>query len=226
MACGPPVLITASSAAALDPEVDLAKLLFACLLLIGSSSLAGSAIPLPFEGLYESRDSLAKEWLDTSRWREIPQDVKMHIVKDGDIIELRLNIEVHAPVGKDDSSKYTISNRIWLARKLQQSGNGESGRVDFDVYKKDSRADRFEDRGDGHCEPSECRFHYTTKHPGYRQRYHSRITWQPQHTGTQFAQLGGLSLKKDDESEWRTVKTWQNTFRRRPPPMTEGAYGM
>ena len=197
----------------------MTRLLFACLISIGGCSLADESIPLPFEGLYESPGSFAKEWLNSNRWREIPQDVLMDIVTDGDIVELHLRIKVHAPVGEGGSSVYTISNRMWLARKLQQPGNAESGRVDFDVYKKDPGTDRFEDRGDGHCEPFECRLQYTTEKPGYLQRYRSRITWQSQNLGTGFEQQGGLSMRKDGESEWRTMKTWENTFRRKLPPM-------
>jgi hypothetical protein len=191
----------------------LAKLFLFCLVIFANYSLASDEIPLPFEGLYESRGSIAKEKIAADQWREIPQDVQMLIVKDENIIELRLLIEVHSPAGNDDPSKYTIANKMWLVKKPEQSNNAKTGRVDFDVYKINRFSNRFDDLGDGYCGTSECRYSYITAKRGHQQRHHSHITWQPQQVRTEFKQTGGLSVKRDGEFEWMTYKTWENTFK-------------
>ncbi len=48
------------------------KVLIVCLLLLRDQTLASGRIPLPLEGLYESRGSLAKERIREGRWRDIP----------------------------------------------------------------------------------------------------------------------------------------------------------
>ncbi len=185
---------------------------FLALVIFTHHCLANDDIPLPFEGLYESLGSIAKEKVAANQWREIPQDVQMLIVKDGNIIELQLLIEVHSTEGSNGPSKYTIDNKMWLVKKPEQPRHTKSGRVGFDVYKIDRSSNRFEDLGDGYCGTSECRYSYITAKPGRQQRYHSHISWQPQKAGTEFKQTGGLSVKREGEFEWLTYKTWENTF--------------
>ncbi len=185
-----------------------------CIAFAAGSSSADDGIPLPFEGLYESRGSSARERVAEDRWREIPQDVQIQILKDKEIIELQLRIQVYASEREDSSNGYTIQNQMWLVEKPQQSSNFESGRIAFDVYKSNPRSGRFEDRGDGYCEASNCQYSYITKKPGYEQRYDSYINWQPPLAGIEFDQRGSLSRKADGESEWLTFKSWKNTFHR------------
>ncbi len=72
-----------------------------CIAFAAGSSAADDEIPLPFEGLYESRGSSARERVTENRWREIPQDVQIRIFKDKEIIELHLRIQVNASEGED-----------------------------------------------------------------------------------------------------------------------------
>ncbi len=193
----------------------MAKLLLSCLVIFTHFSLASEEIPLPFEGLYESRGSIAKERIAADQWREIPQDVQMRIVKDDNIIELQLLIKVHPPEGSKGPSKYTIANNLWLVKKVGQPRNAEPGRIDLDVFKIDRLSSRFGDLGDGYCGISECLYSYITAKPGHRQRYRSHITWQPHQVGIEFKQTGDLSIKRDGEFEWLRYKTWENTFKRK-----------
>ncbi len=186
-----------------------------CLILAAGSSSADDALVLPFEGLFESEGSFARERVAEDRWREIPQDVQLRIHKDKEITELQLHIQVYASGGRGGSPVYTIPNQMWLVEKSQQPSAAKSGRTYFDVYKSDPRSRRFEDRGDGYCEESSCQYSYVTKKPGHEQRYDSFISWQPQLSGIEFTQRGSLSRKNDGESAWRAFKSWNNTFRRR-----------
>ena len=189
------------------------KLSFIYLVIFANYSLANDEIPLPFEGLYESRGSFAEEKVAVDQWREIPQDVQMTIVKDDTTIELQLLIKVYTPVGSDSPSEYTISNKVWLVKKPEQHRNAEPGRVDFNVYKINRISEQLNDLGDGYCGAYECRYSYITVKQGHQQRYHSHITWQPQQIGAEFKQTGGLAVKRDGELEWMTYKTWENTFK-------------
>ena len=175
--------------------------------------MANDGIPLPFEGLYESRGSYAKEKIAENQWREIPQDVQMTIVKDDATIELQLLIKVYTPKGSDSPSEHTISNNMRLVKRPEQARHAESGRVDFDVYKINRISKQLNDLGDGYCGTSECRYSYVTAKQGHQQRHHSHITWQPQQIGAGFKQTGGLAIKRDGEHEWITYKTWENTFK-------------
>lgn len=178
---------------------------------------ANDTILFPFEGLYESRGSVAKEKLGGGQWRDIPQDVQLRIVKDGDVVELKLRIQVQSPEAGDDTDTYTIENDVWLVTRPSQEKGAESGRVDFDVYKLPDGSDRFADLGDGYCTPSQCRFNYVTPKHGHRQRYDAWISWQPASSGTEFRQSGGLSLQPAGRSDWSSFKTWENVFTRVPP---------
>ena len=189
------------------------KLLFAYLVIFANYSLANDKIPLPFEGLYESRGSSAKEKIAVDQWREIPQDVQMTIVKDDNTIELQVLIKVYTPEGSEGPSEYTISNKMWLVKKPEQAWHAESGRVDFDVYKINRISEQLNDLGDGYCGTSECRYSYITAKQGHQQRHHSYITWQPQQIGVGFKQTGGLAVKRAGDLEWMTYKTWENTFK-------------
>lgn len=186
-----------------------------CLVSATGSSSANDGIPLPFEGFYESRGSSARERVAEDRWRDIPQDVQIRILNDKEITELQLRIRVHPSAGENSSSGYTIRNQMWLVKKPQQSSQAESDRLYFDVYKSDTRSGRFEKRGDGYCEASDCRYSYVTKKLDHEQRYESYISWQPQLAGIEFDQRGSLSRKTDANSEWLTFKSWNNTFRRK-----------
>ncbi len=191
------------------------KRLLVWLLLLADCSFASDEIPLPLAGLYESPGSIAREKIGADRWRNIPQDVQMRVVKEHDIIELQLLIKVRSPEGSGHTSPFTITNKLWLVKHPAQSRNAESGRVEFDVYKINRRTQRFDDVGAGYCDTSECRFSYVTAKPGHQQRYQSHIIWQPQHGGTEFRQIGDLSVKNAGQSEWVIYKTWENTFKRK-----------
>lgn len=172
------------------------KLLFIYLVIFANYSLANDEIPLPFEGVYESRGSSAKEKIAEDQWREIPQDVQMTIVKNDTTIELQLLIKVYTPEGSDGPSEHTIYNKMRLVEKPEQARHAESRRVDFDVYKINRISEQLNDLGDGYCGTSECRYSYITAKQGHQQRYHSHITWQPQHIGAGFKQTGGLAVKR------------------------------
>jgi hypothetical protein len=185
-----------------------------CFLAFAGSARANDAFPLPFQGLYESRGSLAKEKVGDGEWRDIPQVVRLRIAKDGNIAELQLRIEVRSAGDGDDPLTRTIANDMWLVVRPKQGKATEAGRVAFDVYKRPDGSDRFEDLGDGYCTPSECRFTYVTAKPGHRQRYESRMTWRPAEAGTEFHQSGRLSLQPVGKADWSTFKSWENVFTR------------
>lgn len=184
-----------------------------CLMILADYASAGDAIPLPFEGLYESPGSIAREKVSADQWRDIPQDVRMRIVMDDDIVELQLLIAVTLPAGSAGPSSYTITNNMWLVKKKGQPEHAEFGRVYFDVYKINRLSERFEDVGDGYCNASECRYSYITAKPDHQQRYRSYITWQQQHVGTEFEQTGDLSARNTADSEWTIYKIWENNFK-------------
>jgi hypothetical protein len=188
-----------------------------CLVAFAGSARANDAFPLPFEGLYESRGSVAKEKVGDGEWRDIPQDVQLRISKDGNIAELQLRIQVRSAGDGDAPTTRTIANDIWLVVRPERGEANEAGRVAFDVYKRPDGLDRFEDQGDGYCLPSECRFSYVTAKPGHRQRYESRMTWRAASADTEFHQSGGLSLEPAGKADWSTFKTWENVFKRVVP---------
>ena len=192
-------------------------LIVICLVEFAGSARANDAFPLPFEGLYESRGSVAKEKVGDGEWRDIPQDVQLRIAKDGNIAELQLRIQVRSVGAGDGPDTRTIANDIRLVVRSGQGKAKEAGRVALDVYKRPEGSERFEDLGDGYCVPSECRFSYVTAKPRHRQRYESRITWPPASAGNEFRQIGGLSVKPEGEADWNTFKTWENAFTRVAP---------
>ena len=79
-------------------------------------AVAGDLIPLPFEGNYESRGSVAREQATPEQWRDIPQEVRMRLIRDEEIIELQLEIDVQLTGGNDAPSVHTIFNRMWLVQ--------------------------------------------------------------------------------------------------------------
>lgn len=200
---------------AVSPEVGVVKRLLCCLAIFADHALAGNGIPLPFEGLYESAGSFAREKVGGAQWRVIAQDVQMRIVKDDQHIELHLLIEVAFPGGGDGPSTYTITNKMWLVKKPEQPEKAKSGKVDLDVLKLNPIAERLEDLGDGYCRPTECRYGYITTKPSHQQRYRSHVTWQLQQVGTGFTQTGDLSARSSGESEWTVYKTWVNRFKQK-----------
>ena len=112
---------------------------------------------------------------------------------------------------------YTIENTLWLVKKQNSPASHKAVEAVLDVFKRDKQTDRFEDRGDGYCTKIDCRYSYTTDRLGEQQRYQSHITWQSKNVGIEFDQTGALSVKRAGEVEWDTFKTWDNTFRSRPP---------
>lgn len=178
---------------------------------------ANDGFPLPFEGLYESRGSVAQEKVSDGRWRDISQDVQLRIAKDGNIAELQLRIQVRSAGPGNGLATRTVANKLWLVVRPKQGKATEAGRVALDVYKLPDGSDRFEDLGDDYCVPSECRFSYVTAKPGHGQRYESRMTWRPASAGTELPQSGGLSSKPAGEADWNTFKTWENAFTRVAP---------
>ena len=192
---------------------QMRSLLFLLALLPCSLSLAGEQIPLPFPGAYKSPDSTAWQQMPSNEWRAIPQDVDMLISHEGDIIQLTVHISVYADTEVDITRDRTIINQMWLVSKPPAQARRESGRVDFDVYKFSSAANRFEDLGDGYCRPLECRYSYVTDKQ--QQRYDSHITWDKEQTGQKFKQSGGLSTRAAGKSEWKMFKKWDNDFSRK-----------
>lgn len=186
-----------------------AWLLVAGMLAVPAS--ADDAIPLPFEGEFESLGSAARERTVDGSWRNLAQDVRMGIARDGDIVELQLRIDVLAP--PDGRPPYRIDNAMWLVRRSPQPATAGGGRVDFDVYKLDRATGRFEDRGDGYCSARECAYGYVTQRPGRMQRYQSRITWEDATAGRQFQQRGSLAARTRPDADWVTFKDWENVFR-------------
>ncbi len=193
----------------------MVKRLLVLLLVVTGSAAAGDGIPLPFTGLYLSPGGTAREKSGADRWREIAQDVGMRIVKDAEIIELQLRITVTASPDPDRGTPYAIANTMWLVKRPHPSAPAGSGRVDFDVYKTDRATGRFDDVGDGYCRGTECRYEYVTHKPGHQQRYRSHLTWKPQHAGSEFRQIGDLSVKSAADTGWVVYKTWDNQFRRK-----------
>lgn len=183
-----------------------------CLVVFAGSARANDAFPLPFEGLYESRGSVAREKVGDGEWRNIPQDVQLRIAKDGNIAELQLRIQVRSDGVGDDPVTRTIANDMWPVARPEHGKASEAGRVALDVYKRPEGSERFEDLGDGYCVPSECRFSYVTSKPGHRQRYDSRMTWRPARAGTELCQSGDLSSMPAGEAGWNAFKTWENVF--------------
>ena len=110
-------------------------LLLPCLAWCANASPAGEALPFPFEGLYESHGNPARERVVENEWREIPQVVRMRVIRDENITELNLHIQVFGQHGHDSGPLYSITNTIWLVTKRQLTGDAKSGRVDFDVFK-------------------------------------------------------------------------------------------
>ncbi len=182
------------------------------LVLYTGCSFAGEGIPLPFEGLYESRGSLAQELADIGSWRDIPQDVELLIVNDRDITELRLRIVLTAKERENDASNPTIINEMWLVKKSEQPTPDEAGRVYFDVYKMNRLTGQFDDLGDGYCRAYECRYSYVTGHPQGQQRYDTHLTWRAGAEGAEFAQSGSLSRRSTGASQWLVFKRWENSF--------------
>jgi hypothetical protein len=180
-------------------------------------AVAGDLIPLPFEGNYESRGSVAREQATPEQWRDIPQEVRMRLIRDEEIIELQLEIDVQLTGGNDAPSVHTIFNRMWLVGRSRQAGAGASGRAVFDVYKFIPETSRFDDLGDGYCSVTECSFSYVTVKAGKPQRYHSNVYWEAGQAGETFRQSGGLSLKEAEGLDWVVFKSWENIFSRVPP---------
>lgn len=186
-------------------------------LLSCNSSLAGERIPLPFQGTFTSKDSTAWQHLTAKKWQAIPQDVDIQIIHEGDIIQLTVNISVHADSENNRSADHYITNRMWLVSKPPPPDSQEPGRVDFDVYKLSPASNDFQDLGDGYCKAFECRYSYISNQQ--RQRYDSHLTWQKHQAGRTFKQTGGLSTRSDDESHWKRIKKWSNEFRRKQAPV-------
>jgi hypothetical protein len=127
--------------------------IMACILLSTSGCVdAGEVIPPPIDGDYASRNSVAREQTAPEQWRDIQQEVRMRETRDAEIIELRLEIDVHMAEDNDGPSLYTIANRMWLAGRAEQIPEEGTDRVDFDVYKLNPLTARFDDQGDGYCE--------------------------------------------------------------------------
>jgi hypothetical protein len=116
-----------------------------CFLAFAGSARANDDFPLPFEGLYESRGSVAKEKVDDGEWRDIPQDVQLRIAKDGNIAELQLRIQVRSAGAGDAPVTRTIANDMWLVARPEHGKASEAGRVALDVYKRPEGSERFED---------------------------------------------------------------------------------
>ena len=193
--------------------IQRGSLAFLSALLPCSISLAGEMIPLPFEGAYMSPDSTAWQQITSNEWQAIPQDVDMLITHEGDIIQLTVQISVHADAENGTTSERTIINRMWLASKPTPQSQQEPGRVDFDVYKFSAVDNRFEDLGDGYCKPLECRYTYISEKQ--QQRYDSHFTWDQKQSGHKFNQSGGLSTKAPGQSDWKMFKKWNNDFSRK-----------
>ena len=182
-------------------------------LLNSSVSLAGDEIPLPFHGTYVSSESTAWQQVSSDEWEPIPQSVDMLITHEGDIVQMTVRINVHADTGDELTNDRIITNRMWLASKPTTKTLLEPGRVDFDVYKLNAVENRFEDLGDGYCNPQECRYTYISEKQ--QQRYDSHLTWDKEQAGKKFNQSGGLSTKTPGQSDWKMFKKWDNDFNRR-----------
>ncbi len=171
---------------------------------------ADNTFPLPFSGSYQS---LASEALElTSRqddnWITIPQNVYLDLVKDQDILELQLTIEVLDSAGQ---KLYPIKNSMWL----RHIGNDQ-----LEVYKINRDSGVFDKVGDGACGDNSCSYEYVIMAHNngnpYQQKYMSTISWNPEENGAGFAQAGSLSAKLTDveqgQDPWLLFKTWTNQF--------------
>ena len=186
-------------------------------MLLGSAcagASADNAFPLPFSGSYQS---LASEALElTSRqddnWIAIPQNVYLDLVKDQDILELQLTIEVLDSAGQ---KLYPIKNSMWL----RHIGNDQ-----LEVYKINRDSGVFDKVGDGACGDNSCSYEYVIMAHNngnpYQQKYMSTISWNPEENGAGFAQAGSLSARLTDveqgQDPWLLFKTWTNQFEAMP----------
>ena len=172
--------------------------------------------PLPFSGTFQSLASEARELTsrDNDTWATIPQNVFLTLIKDEEIIELRLKIEVLNDLGR---VRYPINNRMWLRRV---AGN------QLEIYKLNKTMDKFDQVGEGVCTAASCSYQYVTlaQNNGnpYKQRYRSTITWDPDDTEGGFSQSGSLSAEATEENggqkSWLVFKTWANQFEVMPGP--------
>ncbi|MDJ0831926.1 MAG: hypothetical protein QNJ69_00290 [Gammaproteobacteria bacterium] len=169
---------------------------------------------LPFAGSYQSLASTAQELTSREKnsWTTIPQNVYLNLIRDQEILELQLTIEVLDSTGQ---KLYPIENTMWL----RHVGNNQ-----LEVYKLSRSNDAFDKVGDGECSASACAYEYVilAQNNGnpYQQRYTSSISWSPGEAGASFTQAGSLSAKltsvEDGEDPWLVFKTWSNKFEARP----------
>ncbi len=174
------------------------------------------SFPLPFSGTFQSLASEARELTsrDENTWATIPQNVFLTLVKDEEILELQLKIEVLDDLGQ---VRYAIKNRMWLRRV---AGN------QLEIYKHNKTLDKFDQVGEGICAVASCSYQYVTlaQNNGdpYKQRYMSTITWDPDNTEGGFSQSGSLSAETTRENgghrSWLVFKTWANQFEAMPGP--------
>ncbi len=173
-----------------------------------------NGFPLPFSGTYQSLASEARQltsW-DENSWVTIPQNVYLSLVKDKEIVEVRLRIEVLNDIGR---VLYPIENRMWLR---SVAGN------QLQIYKLNKTMGNFEQVGDGACTAASCSYQYVTlaQNNGnpYKQRYMSTISWAPGDIGRSFSQSGSLSVEVTEEpsgqKSWLVFKTWTNQFEAMP----------
>jgi len=172
------------------------------------------AFPLPFSGSFQSLASEARERTsqDNNRWVTIPQNVLLTLVKDNEIVELQLRIDVLDDIGR---VRYPIHNRMWLRRVAGKQ---------LEIYRRDKTEGHFEKVGEGSCTLASCAYQYVVQARNngnpYMQRYMSTITWDPYDIGRGFSQSGSLSAEVTDEASgeksWFVFKTWANQFEAMP----------
>ena len=180
------------------------------LLSVVAESTASGDFPIPFSGHYQSLSSEAQELVSkqNNAWISIPQNVYLKLVKDSDILELQLDIEV---LDNEGRKLYPIKNSMWL----RHVGDNQ-----LEVYKINKDAGIFERVGQGQCMPKSCSYEYVilAKNNGnpYQQKYRSTISWATEDPAVDFTQSGSLSAKikdgKNSQDTWLVFKTWSNQF--------------
>jgi len=171
---------------------------------------ASDDFPFPFSGTYRSLASEAQELISrkNNTWVSIPQNVYLTLIKDRDILELKLNVEVLDDAGR---TLYPIENSMWL----RHAGNNQ-----LEVYKLNRATRAFEQKGDGACSAMSCSYEYVTlvnnNGSPYKQKYMSTITWMSDNPEASFTQSGSLSAEvldvEDSQESWLLFKTWSNQF--------------
>ncbi len=190
---------------------DKSSYIFLVLFLVAfTPAHASQDLRFPFAGTYQSLGSEAQELTsrENNAWVDIPQNVYLTFVKDQDILELRLLIEV---LDRNGQKLYPIENSMWL----RHVGNNQ-----LEVYKLNRSSNDFDKVGAGGCSPMSCSYEYViwVQNNGnpYQQRYMSTIKWKDGSTASGFTQSGSLSAKvsdvEDGQDPWLVFKTWSNQF--------------